>query len=35
LEKLSKIDLEGMHCLIIPDTPHEIETLALERWRVD
>ena len=35
LEKLSKLEIKGMHCLIIPDTPHEIELLALERWRID
>ena len=35
LEKLSKIELEGMHCLIIPSNLHEIESLALSRWRVD
>ena len=35
LEDISKLDMEGMHCLIIPDTPHEIELLALKRWQVE
>ena len=35
LTQLSKIELEGMHCLIVPDSPHELESLALERWEID
>jgi diphthine synthase len=33
LEELSKINMVGMHCIIIPDTPHEMELLALDRWK--
>ena len=35
LTQLSEIELEGMHCLIVPDSPHELESLALERWEID
>lgn len=35
LEKLSKIELDGMHCLIIPSELHEMESLALTRWEVE
>ena len=35
LEKLSTIQLDGMHCIIIPSNPHEMELLALNRWKVE
>ena len=35
LEKLSAIESSGMHCLIIPSEPHEMELLALNRWRFE
>ncbi|MBJ23238.1 MAG: diphthine synthase [Euryarchaeota archaeon] len=35
LENLSKIELDGMHCLIIPSSLHEIESLALSRWEAE
>ena len=35
LEKLSSIESNGMHCLIIPSEPHEMELLALNRWRFE
>tara|TARA_B100001123_G_C15308128_1_gene1023412 strand:- start:723 stop:1538 length:816 start_codon:yes stop_codon:yes gene_type:complete len=35
LEKLSNIESEGMHCIIIPSKPHEMELLALNRWKVN
>ena len=35
LEKLSLIESSGMHCLIIPSEPHEMELLALNRWRFE
>jgi len=35
LGNLSSIELIGMHCLIIPSEPHEMELLALNRWEVE
>ena len=35
LEEISSIKLEGMHCIIIPSNPHEMELLALNRWKVE
>ena len=35
LERLSRIQLDGMHCIIIPSNPHEMELLALNRWKVE
>ncbi len=35
LEEISSIQLEGMHCIIIPSNPHEMELLALNRWKVE
>jgi len=34
LERLSMVDLKGMHCMIFPSKLHEIELLALSRWEV-
>ena len=35
LETLSSIESDGMHCLIVPSEPHEMELLALNRWRIE
>ncbi len=33
LKKISSIQSTGMHCIIIPSNPHEMELLALNRWK--